>query len=82
MLGLFKRRAVAPVVNITVNNDESALLFDAMEEAHDQRVTELLNHSNEQLQQIRNMKLILRLAAQAAGQNDIGACRALLGEYA
>jgi hypothetical protein len=68
-------RSKPPVINLTISGIDHALKAD-------ERIVALLNHNNGQLQEIRDLKKILRLAAEAAGQNDLGACREILGEYA
>lgn len=82
MFGLFKRRETTSVTNITIVNDESDLLFDALEDAHEARVTELLEHNNAQLEENRQLKRILKEAARAVGQSDLGYAREVLSAYA
>lgn len=62
MFGLFKRRG--SVTNINID------LVDARLKAkHDARVTELLEHNNAQLQQIRDLKALARRLANVAGHS-------------
>lgn len=70
MFGLFRRREPVINLNITVIPDEDDELFDALEEAHEARVTELLEHNNEQLQQNRDLKALVRRLAAVAEQNS------------
>ena len=70
MFGLFRRRESVSNINITVIRDEDDELFDVLEEAHEARVTELLEHNNAQLQQNRDLKALVRKLTKLAQANS------------